>query len=180
MLSFTTCHQISVKQNMIYVKKNINSRLDYSVCRKGPKRWSLMQFRVGPQLNFYKSLILASILFRLPTHVPGSTAASGLAPAQVPGQTQPSQATSKSSWATSAPEWICMEWKRYTCIKCTTSSFSVPLDLSSLPIQVPLFLWLFTIHSSKPKAQKCKLAEEWVSPSTGDFIQEGKSFDKGK
>lgn len=93
MLSFTTCHQISVKQNTIYVKKNIISRLDYSVCRKGPKRWSLMQFRVGPQLNFYKSLILASILFRLPTHVPGSTAASGLAPAQVPGQTQPSQAT---------------------------------------------------------------------------------------
>lgn len=59
MLSFTTCHQISVKQNMIYVKKNIISPLDYSVCRKGPKSGSLMQFGVGPQLNFYKSLILA-------------------------------------------------------------------------------------------------------------------------
>lgn len=89
MLSFTTCYQISVKQKMIHVKKNIISRLDYSVCRKGPRRWSLMQFRVGPQLNFYKSLILAYILFKLPMHVPGSTAASGLGPAQFPGRLSP-------------------------------------------------------------------------------------------
>lgn len=96
MLNFTTCYQISVKQKMIYVKKNIISRLDYSVCRKGPSRWSLMQFRVGPQLNFYKSLILAYIWSKLPMHLPGSTAASGLGSAQFPGQTQPSQASPSS------------------------------------------------------------------------------------
>lgn len=132
MLSFTTCHQISVKQSTIHVKKNIISCLDYSVCRKGPRRWSLMQFRVGPRLHFHKSLILASIYSDCPRTCLGAGTCPGSA---LPGNSiLPAVIRApKSSRATSAPQGICMEWKRYTCIKCTTSSFSVPLDLSSLP-----------------------------------------------
>lgn len=156
---------------MIYVKKNITSCLDYSVCRKGPKRWSLMQFRVGPQLNFYMSLILAYIWFKLPMHVLGSTAASGwdlpsfLASWAFPGSALPGKSilpaviqAAKSSWSTSAPEWIATN-ENVTPALSALPARSLYLWASPLPIPVPLFLWLFTIHSSKPKAQKCKLAE---------------------
>ncbi|XP_063260235.1 uncharacterized protein LOC134553962 [Prinia subflava] len=45
-----------------------------------------------------------------------------------PGQASPPILTDHT-----APERICTEWKCYTCSECTTSSFSVPVDLSSLP-----------------------------------------------
>lgn len=107
--------------------------------------------------------------------VPGSSAASGLG---LPRQTHPSSCdpSCKTLTGQRGSAWN----ESLTPAPSALPVHSLYLWASSLAIQVPLFLWLFTIHSSKPKAQKCKLAEYWVSPSTGDFIQEGKSFDKGK